>query len=153
MSCWRAPVNSNSASASPGAGLVVRQELLDVGGGPGVIASALDLRHGLDIARQVGRQIVVIDAPAAERGQMLAAVGGGAGLVGLHVDQAPDFLRSDILQRTIAHRLRIVIGERLTALPDNSGGRMKIVLWVVGLLFTAEIQARFLRNSRGCNSG
>jgi hypothetical protein len=45
---------------------------------------------------------------------MLAAVGGGAGLVGLHVDQAPDFLRSDILQRTIAHRLRIVIGERLT---------------------------------------
>jgi hypothetical protein len=114
MSCWRPPVNSNSASASPGAGLVVRQELLDVGGGPGVIASALDLRHGLDIARQVGRQIVVIDAPAAERGQMLAAVGGGAGLVGLHVDQAPDFLRSDILQRTIAHRLRIVIGERLT---------------------------------------
>jgi hypothetical protein len=61
------------------------QELFDVCDCPSVIAAPLNPLHGLDVARRVGRQVTVFNPPSAERGEMLAAVRCGAGLVGLYL--------------------------------------------------------------------
>src|SRR5882757_2633267 len=77
------------------------EELFHVGDGPCVITAALYLLDCSDVSGAVRRQMIVVDAPAAQGGQMLAPARSSTRVIGLQLDQPPDLLGGDVLERTI----------------------------------------------------